>query len=86
MRQPTETDVERLREIKESILELLEEARQIVRGTSEEERARSYWYGHIRSSIDDEHMYVGRTTTIDDTIETLQEQLLETNEDETEAE
>ena len=72
----TETDLQergaRLAEIKDEINELLEEAWQLVRGTSEEGRAKGYWMAHIRTALDDEHDYLGRSMcTMQETAEAL---------------
>lgn len=61
-----------LRDIKEQMLELLEAARQIVRGTGEEDRAKAYWYAQICCALDDDHMFLGGgTVTMQDTINAL---------------
>lgn len=66
--------IERLVEIKEEMLELLSECHQLTRGTSEEDRARSYWLAHIRCALDDEHQFLGGSViTMQDTINGLQE-------------
>jgi hypothetical protein len=45
----------------------------ILRGTPEEERARAYWWAHIRCALDDEHEFLGRSMfTMRDTIEALE--------------
>lgn len=52
---------ERILEIGEEIIDLLEEAMSLVRrvGTPEEiNRARSYWLGHIRMSLNENHGYM----------------------------
>lgn len=62
----------RLSEIKNEMLALLEEARCLIRGTHEEERAKSYWWAHIRCALDDDHMFLGGSmTTMQDTIDAL---------------
>ncbi|MBX3045090.1 MAG: hypothetical protein KIT33_15950 [Candidatus Kapabacteria bacterium] len=61
--------VERLTEIKEQILELLEEAKDILPKGMTKERAKSYWYVHIQTAILNEHEYLGGSmVTMDDTI------------------
>lgn len=65
---------ERLMEIKEEMLELLDEARMLVRGTHEEDRAGAYWLAHIRMALDNEHNYLGRGgCTMQSTIEALED-------------
>ena len=67
----TET-VDRLEEIKEEIHELLHEAKRLVCGTAEEQRAKSYWLAHIAMSLDDDHDYLGGGgITMQDTIDAL---------------
>lgn len=62
---------ERILAISEEIVDLLEEAMGLVRhvGTPTEiARARSYWLGHIRMSLNDDHGFMGRgTCTMEDT-------------------
>ena len=66
---------ERILEITEEIIDLLEEAMSLVRrvGTPEEiARARSYWLGHIRMSLNEDHGYMGSgTCTMEDTAREL---------------
>ena len=66
---------ERILEIAEEITELVEEAMGLVRhvGTPTEiARARSYWLGHIRMSLNDDHGFMGRgTCTMEDTAREL---------------
>lgn len=77
--------LERLVEIKDEMLELLNETRRLLQGTSEEDRARSYWWAHIRMAIDNDHGYLGGSmVTIQDTIEELENEV-NGNQDEEEA-
>jgi hypothetical protein len=65
---------ERILAIKDEIIELLQEAMDMVReqGTdTERARARSYWYGHIRMSLDNDHGFMGSGITMADTAEEL---------------
>ena len=66
---------ERILEITEEIIDLVEEAMSLVRrvGTPEEiARARSYWLGHIRMSLNEDHGYMGSgTCTMEDTAREL---------------
>lgn len=65
---------ERLREIQEEILDLLEEAAEEVRGTSEQQSARAYWYAHIKTALLNEHEYLGGSMhTLEDSIKALDE-------------
>jgi len=64
--------VERLEEIKEQFEGLLEECRDIVRGTHEEDAARSYWIAHIECALSDDHGYLGGSVhPLQSTIEAL---------------
>jgi hypothetical protein len=79
--------LERLVEIKEEIRELLDEAYGLVRGTSEEARAKGYWYAHARMALDNDHDYLGRGGyTLQETIDALEEGQDEENEEEVEHE
>lgn len=63
---------EALAEIKAQMAELIESARQLVRGTHEEDRARHYWYAQMRCALDDDHMFFGGgSVTLQDTIDAL---------------
>ena len=66
---------ERILAISEEIVDLLEEAMGLVRhvGTPTEiARARSYWLGHIRMSLNDDHGYMARgNCTMEDTAREL---------------
>jgi hypothetical protein len=64
---------ERLSDIKMEMLELLNEAKRLVRGTDEENRAKSYWIAHIRCTLDDDHSYLGGSmVTMQESIDTLE--------------
>ena len=66
---------ERILDISEEIIDLLEEAMSLVRhvGTPDEiARARSYWLGHIRVSLNEDHGFMGRGgCTMEDTAREL---------------
>lgn len=65
-------DVVRLEEIQQEMMELLEEARNLVRGTREQQRAESYWLGHIETSLTNNSRYMGRSMcTMEDTVNAL---------------
>jgi hypothetical protein len=73
---------DRLEEIKDEMLELLHEARRLVRTTAERSRAESYWLPHIEMALHDDHEYLGGSMcTMTDTIAGLRDQ----NPDEEEA-
>lgn len=67
--------VEELIDIKHNMRMLLDEALDIIRqhDKHEYERAKCYWYAHIRMALDNDHDYLGRTmATIEDSIEGLE--------------
>ena len=64
----------RLQEIKEQMLELLDEAKSILPDGMARERAKAYWYAHIKTALLKEHEYLGGSlVTMDDTIAELEE-------------
>jgi len=63
----TEDDLESLSEIKEQIAELVAQARRLLRGTTEYERADAYWLAHIEGALDGH----GSIVTMQDTIDAL---------------
>lgn len=67
--------IERLTEIKEQMLELLEEAKDLLPEDICKERAKCYWYVHIKTAILKEHDFLGGSlVTVDDTISELGEE------------
>lgn len=63
---------DRLEEIKDEIAELVCEARELLRDTAEESRAKGYWVGHIVCALDRNHGYLGSSmVTMQDTINAL---------------
>ena len=71
----TVEELERLAEIKDEIKELIGEAVEMTDGTSEEARARSYWYAHIVGALDSDHGYLGGSMmTMQDSIDALEEE------------
>lgn len=62
-----------LEEIKAQMLDLLQEAEGLLRGTGVIlDRARSYWLAHIRTALDDDHDYLGGSMhTMQDSIDEL---------------
>jgi len=65
-----------LSEVKEEMLELLNSAREAVRGTSEASRAHAYWIAHIRMALDEDHEWLGGSMcTLQDSIDSLREEL-----------
>lgn len=66
--------IDRLTEIKEQMLELLEEAKDLLPEGMTKERAKCYWYAHIKTAILKEHEFLGGSlVTVDDTISELGE-------------
>lgn len=66
--------IERLTEIKEQMLELLDEAKDLLPEGMTKERAKCYWYVHIKTAILKEHEFLGGSlVTVDDTISELGE-------------
>lgn len=66
---------ERLQEIREQMLELLEEAKNIIPEGMAKERAKCYWYAHIKTAILKEHEYLGGSmVTMEETIEEIFEE------------
>lgn len=82
MKTLTHEQYNRLTEIKEELLQLLNEANKMVRGTSEENRAHSYWFAHIRMALDDEHGYLGSSMcTLQGSIDALDPNYTKTEEE-----
>lgn len=82
MNTPTASDARRLQEIKDEMKELLDEARRIVRGTSEDARAKAYWYGHIACALDSDHSFLGgNSCTMQETCDRLSGQVDEDEEE-----
>ena len=66
-------DTDRLSEIKDEVKDLIIEAISIVRQTDEYDRAKGYWYAHIRGALDSDHSYLGGSmVTLQDTIDSLE--------------
>ena len=66
---------ERLTEIKEQMLELLDEAKDIIPEGMAKERAKCYWYAHIKTALLKEHEYLGGSLVkMDDTINEISEE------------
>lgn len=69
-------DINRLEEIKEEMLELLDEADRLLSGAEGMvyDRAKAYWIPHIKMALTKEHDYLGGSMeTLEDTIEELRE-------------
>jgi hypothetical protein len=73
----TADEIERLTEIKDELGNLANEARRIIRDTSEEEPARCYWLASIELALDNNHGFLGRNMrTMAETIDALEEEHL----------
>lgn len=82
----TETH-ERLVEIQNEMLELLDEAKQILRHEDGlvYDRAKAYWLAHVEMGLTNSHSYLGKTTvSMEDTIKECQPVDEEESEDEEE--
>ncbi len=67
--------IERLTEIKEQMLELLEEAKDLLPEGMTKERAKCYWYAHIKTAILKEHEFLGGSlVTLEDTINEIEKE------------
>jgi DNA repair exonuclease SbcCD ATPase subunit len=72
-------DISRLEDIQQQMLELLDEARTIIRSAScrnqARERAEAYWIPQVKVGLTKEHDYLGGCMcTMSDTIEALREE------------
>lgn len=89
-KQVTQETIDRLTEIKNEMMELAGETRELLRGTDNEGHAFAYWLGSIDCALSEEHGYVSREVTMADEIEDMQHRLDKTGEyapdDEEEAE
>jgi len=64
--------VSHLEEIQQEMLELLSKAQDLISGTREEARAKSYWLAHIKTALTNEHEYLGSSMiTMEDSINAL---------------
>ena len=69
-------DIERLKEIKEEILELIREAEQIIRDYPESRAAENYWIPNVVTALTRQHDYLGGAMiTMEESIEELEELL-----------
>lgn len=70
------TDFERLQAIQEEMSELLDEAKDIIKGTNSNriwERAKGYWVAAISMGLSKEHEYLGSAgVSMDDTLNELE--------------
>ena len=73
---PSTTQVaEQLRDIQLELIDLLDQAKRLLRGTPgmTRERAESYWLAHARMAITKNHSYLGGSMVdMDDTIAVLE--------------
>ncbi len=65
-------DRERFEEIIYDIGDLVEEAISLLSDSRMIDRAKSYWYAHIKTALNDDHEFVGRSMcNMQDTLEEL---------------
>ena len=63
-----------LEEIKEQIMDLIEQAKNLVQDTPEEKRAESYWLAHLEMALTKESRYLGSSmVTMECTINDLRQ-------------
>lgn len=71
------SDIKRLKEIKDQMLELLEEAHGLVKHSGDKfqaERAKAYWHPHIQMALTNDHWYLGKDgATLEDAINALED-------------
>ena len=67
-------NLERLDEIKDEMLELVNEALDLVRATddNEEDHAKRTWYASIVCALTDDHEWCDRSHTLEDTVVSLE--------------
>jgi len=71
-RSENEEIAEQLYQIKEEIKDLMDNARNLLRGTDAEDSAESYWIPHIFMALDDEHDWLGGSMhSLQDSIDEL---------------
>lgn len=63
--------VERLGEIREEVIDLMDEARRLIRGTNEEGRFKGYVYGHVLSAMGHES-YPEHSPTLERIMQSLE--------------
>ena len=63
--------IERLGEIRDEVIELMDEARRLIRGTNEEARFKGYVYGHVLSSMGHES-YPEHSPTLESIMQSLE--------------
>ena len=71
----TETDSDKLMRLKQTILESVQEAAEIIKNYPEEyDQARSYWIAHILMALSDDHDYLGGSMrNMENSIEAIEE-------------
>jgi hypothetical protein len=75
----TQDDVDRLREIKDQMVEMADEALRIVLRSGDRfqyDRAKAYWHPHIQMALSDDHRYLGRDgSTLEEAVDALEGQV-----------
>jgi len=74
------SDIERLREIEDEIIDLANEAFDIIDDTSEESRSKAYWFGEVCSAMNGER-YPESQCSLRNVTDTLEEYAEEEEED-----
>lgn len=82
------SDADELEDIRQEMIELLSQAKEIVQGTGDRhlyEQAKSYWIGHIATALSNESEYMGKSMyTMEDTVESMRDSEDEIGEDDDE--
>lgn len=81
----TQEMADRLQEIHQQMMELLEESITIVRQSGKKslyDRAKAYWHPHIAMALSDDHSYIGKDgATMEEAVNALQDMVLPEEED-----
>jgi hypothetical protein len=71
LKKKSNMDIGRLEEIRDEVIELMDEARRLIRGTDEEGRFKGYVYGHVLSAMGHES-YPEHSPTLERIIQALE--------------
>jgi hypothetical protein len=78
-------DLDRLEEIRQDMLDLVDEARHIIRDTDESDRADAYCLAQLEMALTNDYEYLGGATfSLEDIIKNLEDSLEENESEETE--
>lgn len=80
----TQEQLVRLQEIRDEIMNLTYEAKDLLKGTSEQGTAEAYYIGHIMTALGGQHDYMVASfeSTLQKSIDILKEDLIEETEEE----